>query len=222
MILVLVDGVGGNDAADAGGGVYDAVPAQDGARIEDRVAAYLHKIAQNGAHLSPSGEYIGFCLYHHRGLVRLDVGCDRAGAHVALVAQDGVAHIVVVRGLDVVEEDHVFQLHRIAHYTVGSHQSGTPDEGAVAYLGLRTDDAGCAQVGGGGHHGGFVDPDVLLGLAVLLSGELAAQGEDQVLDAVQGLPGVLKLPEIIPRQGVGQIEQIGNGDVHRIQDLLFH
>ena len=140
---------------------------------------------------------------------------------MALVAQDGVAHIVVVGGLDVVEEDNVFQLHRVAHHTVGSHQGGAPDKGTVAHLGFGADDAGGAQVGGGGHHGGFVDPDVLLGLAVLLRGELAAQGEDQILDAVQGLPGVLKLPEIIPGQGVGQIQQVGNGDVHRIQDLLL-
>ena len=144
VVLILVDGVGGDDAADAGRGVYDAVPAQDGTRIEDRVAAYLHKIAQNGTHLSPSGEYIGFCLYHHRGLVRLDVGCDRASAHVALVAQNGVAHVVVVGGLNFIEENGILQLCRVAYHAVGAHQSGAPDKGTVAYLGLRPDDAGCA------------------------------------------------------------------------------
>lgn len=215
VVLVLVDGVCRDDASDAGSGVYDAVPAQDGARIEDRVAAYLHKIAQNGTHLSPSGEYIGFCLYHHRGLVRLDVGCDRASAHVALVAQNGVAHVVVVGGLNFIEENGILQLCRVAYHAVGAHQSGAPDKGTVAYLGLRPDDAGCAQIGGRRYNGGLVDPDMLPGLAVLLRGELAAQGEDQLLDAIQGLPGVLKLAEVLPRHGVGQIEQLGNRDVHR-------
>ena len=215
VVLVLVDRVGGDDAADAGSGVYDAVPAQDGARIENRVAAYLHKIAQNGAHLSPSGGNIGLTLYHHRGLVRLDVGCDRAGAHVALVAQDGVAHIVVVGGLNFVEENGVLQLCRVAYHAVGAHQSGAPDKGTVAYLGLGSDDAGCAQIGGRRYNGGLMDPDVLPGLAVLLRGELATQGEDQLLDTVQSLPGVLKLAEVLPRHGVGQIEQLGNRDVHR-------
>lgn len=215
VVLVLVDGVCGDDAPDAGSGIYDAVPSQDGARIEDRVAAYLHKIAQNSAHLSPSGGDIGFALYHHRGLVRLDVGCNRAGAHVALVTQDGVAHVVVVGGLNFIKENGVLQLRRVAHHTVSAHQSGAPDKGAVAHLGLRPDDAGCAQIGSGRYNGGLVDPDMLPGLAVLLRGELAAQGENQLLDAVQGLPGVLKLAEVLPRHGVGQIEQLGNRDVHR-------
>lgn len=215
VVLVLVDGVGGDDTADAGSGVYDAVPAQDGARIEDRVAAYLHKIPQNGAHLSPSGGDIGLALYHHRGLVRLDVGCDRAGTHVALVAQDGVAHVVVVWGLNFIEENGVLQLCRVAHHAVSAHQSGAPDKGAVAHLSLRPDDAGCTQIGGRRYNGGLVDPDVLPGLVVLLRGELAAQGEDQILDAVQSLPGVLKLADVLPRHGVGQIEQLGNRDVHR-------
>lgn len=215
MILILVDGVCGDDPTDAGSGVYDAVPTQDGAWIEDRVAAYLHKIAQNGAHLSPSGGDIGLALYHHRGLVRLDVGCDRAGAHVALVAQDGVAYVVVVGGLNFIEENGVLQLRRVAYHAVRAHQCGAPDKGTVAYLGLRPDDAGCAQIGGRRYNGGLVDPDVLPGLAVLLWGELAAQVEDQLLDSVQGLPGVLKLAEVLPRHGVGQIEQLGNRDVHR-------
>ena len=215
MLLVLVDGVGGDDAPDAGGGVDAAVPAQDGTRVKDRVAADIHKVPQNGAYFSPSGGDVGLSLHHHRGLVRLDVGGDRPGAHVALVAQDGVSHIVVVGRLDAVKEDDVLQLHRVAHHAVGPHKRGAPDKGAVAHLGLRSDDAGRAQVGGGGHHSGFVDPDVLLGLAVLLRGEAAAQGENQLLDAVQGLPGVLELAEVLPRHGVGQIEQLRNRDVHQ-------
>ena len=215
MVLVLVDTVGGDDAADAGGGVYAAVPAQDGARIEDRVAAHLYKVTQDSAHLFPSGRHGGLPFHHHQGLVGLHVGGDGAGAHMALVAQDGVAHIVIVGGLDVIKENDVLQLHRVAHHAVGAHQSRAPDKGAVTHLSLRPDDAGCAQIGGRRYNGGLVDPDVLLGLAVLLRGELAAQGEDQLLDAVQGLPGILKLAEVFPRHGVGQIEQLRNRDVHR-------
>ena len=94
---------------------------------------------------------------------------------MGLVAQDGVAHVVVVGHLDVVEQDHVFQLRGVAHHAVVAHQGVAPDEGAGTHLGLVADDAGAADVGGGEDRGVPGDPDVLrdLGVIVFLRGEPA-------------------------------------------------
>ena len=78
---------------------------------------------------------------------------------MALEAQDRVPYIIVVRGLNAVKEDDVFQFHRIAHHTARAHQGGAPDEGAVPDFRFRANDAGRAQKGRGGQAGGFMDPN---------------------------------------------------------------
>ena len=83
--------------------------------------------------------------------------------HVGVAAQDGVPHVVVMGGLDVVKEDHVLQLHGVAHHGLLAHDGAAPDEGAVADLRLVVDDAGAADVGGGEHLGVLGDPHVLGG-----------------------------------------------------------
>src|SRR5574344_1386711 len=55
--VVLVNAAFGQHTADAGGGVDNAVSADDGTGIEDAVAAHLHEIAQHGAHLFAAGVY---------------------------------------------------------------------------------------------------------------------------------------------------------------------
>ena len=126
---------------------------------------------------------------------------------MALIAQDGVSHIVVVGGLHVVEQDHVFQLHGIAHHAVGPHQGRAPDKRTVAHLSLRPNDAGRPQIGCGEHHRRFMHPDLGGGLVIFLRRQRSPQGQDQLLDPVQGLPGVLKSRQILPCQGVGEVQK---------------
>ena len=47
------------------------------------------------------------------GVVALDIAGYRACTHVRLVAKDGVAHVVIVRSLDVIEQDDVLELHGV-------------------------------------------------------------------------------------------------------------
>ena len=130
---------------------------------------------------------------------------------MALEAQDGVPHVVIMRGLHTVKEDDVFQLHGVAHYTARSHQGGAPDEGAVPDLRLRANNAGRAQEGRGSDRGGLVDPNVGGPLLVLRRVQGGAKLQNQLLDAVQSLPGVLELGQVVPRQGVGEVQQGRSG-----------
>ena len=117
-------------------------------------------VAQHGAHLLASRLHaLAAAAHHHQRLVGLDVGGDAASAHVGLVAQNAVAHVIKVGNLHVVKKNCVFQLHGIAHHAVFAHQGGAADEGAVAHFGARADDAGRAQKGGGGDCGGLMYPD---------------------------------------------------------------
>ena len=65
---------------------------------------------------------------------------------MAAVSQDGISHIVIVRSLNVIEQDNVLELYGIAYNTVSTYQSRASDEGSVADFGIGSDDAGCSQI----------------------------------------------------------------------------
>ena len=67
--------------------------------------------------------------------------------------------------------------------------------------------AGGAQISGGEDGGGLVDPDGGGDLGVVLA-QLGSQGQDQILDALQSLPGIFKACQIRSRHGVAQIVKI--------------
>ena len=97
MVLILIDVVCLHRASYTGGGIDAAAAAQDGTGVEHRVAAHFHKVAQDGAHLLAAGlDLLLAVLDHHQGLIRLYIGGNGTGSHVALIAQDGVAHVVIV------------------------------------------------------------------------------------------------------------------------------
>ena len=83
--------------------------ANDCTGIQDTVAADLYIVAQDGPHLFPSGGNLLCPLSDdHQSLVALDIGGNGPCPHVGMAAQDGVPHIVVMGGLDIVKEDDVF------------------------------------------------------------------------------------------------------------------
>src|SRR5699024_2101674 len=141
----LVDAVRRDLGADGGGRVDARPAAYDAAGVQHAVAAHLHAVAQDGAELLHARLYALRAVFHdNEGLVALDVGGDAACAHMRAVAQDGVAHVVIVRGLHLVEQDDVLELHGVAH------DAALADDGAAAYkramphLGLVVDDTGAA------------------------------------------------------------------------------
>ncbi len=126
-----------HNAAHAGRGVNACVPPDHGAGVEDAVAADLHPVAQHGAHLFAAGlDLLALVVDDDGELVTLDIGGDGASAHVGFVAKDGIPHIVIMRHLYIVEQDHVFQLRGVAHHAVIANQRAAADEGTGAHLRL--------------------------------------------------------------------------------------
>ncbi len=123
LCIVLVNAALRDHTTHAAGRIDIAVPADDGAGIQDGIAADLDIIAQHGAELFQSGlDLLVPVVDHDKLLVRLDVRRDGAGSHVTVIAKNGITDIVVVRGLHVVKQDHVLQLHRVADHTVCAYQ----------------------------------------------------------------------------------------------------
>ena len=49
---------------------------------------------------------------HNVSLVALDIGCYRACAHMRFISKNRVPDIVIMRSLNIVEKNNIFQLHR--------------------------------------------------------------------------------------------------------------
>ena len=209
MILILVDAVRWDNAAHAGGRINVRAAADDRAGIEDAVAADLDVIAEHRAELLASGlDRRAGNLDGDKGLVALDVAGYRACAHVRLVAEDGVADVVIVRGLDVVEQDDVLELNGVADDCVLADDGAAADERAVADLRAVVDDAGRAEVSRGEHLCVLRHPYALAGVIELVRIERGAELEDEVLYPVKHLPGVGLAVKQFLCDGLIQIEKL--------------
>ena len=125
-----------------------------------------------------------------------------------LVAEDAVAHVVIMRGLDVVEEDDVFQLHGVADDGVLADDGAAADKGTVADLRAVVDNAGSAEPGGGENLRILRHPHAFTGLVIFFGVKRGAEFENECLDLVQHLPGIgLALEELFGDRFV-QIEEI--------------
>ena len=124
-------------------------------------------------------------------------------------AEDGVADIVVVRDLAVVEDNHILELDAVTDDTIGTDQCRAADEGAMPDLGIRADDARWDDVGRGEDHGILVDPDLRLNFLVFRT-ERGTKPENEILDSGQSFPGPLERGKIRGCEGVLEVEQLRN------------
>ena len=99
---------------------------------------------------------------------------------MGLVAEDGITDIVEMRRLDVVEQDHVFQLAGIADDGVFAHDGIAAHEGALAQLRAVVDDAGAGDIGAVKDLGIARDPDVFAALLILVRRERRAELKNEV------------------------------------------
>lgn len=76
----------------------------------------------------------------HQRLVAFEVGDDRAGSHVRVVAQDGAVHIVAVWHPRLVEQHHALELDGVAHHSVLADDGRAARERAGANLRPMVDD----------------------------------------------------------------------------------
>ena len=165
--------------------------ADDRARIEDAVASHFHTVPQHGTEFLKAGRDLFFSvLYHHQCLVGFYIGGDGTGAHMCPVAQNGIAHIIVMGHLHPIEKHHVFQLCGVAHHGVLSHNGVAADEGAVADLRLFADDGRAVDISRGRHGGRTGDPHVLAHLLIVFCRKGGAQFFDKRTDIGQRLPGI--------------------------------
>ena len=51
---------------------------------------------------------------------------------MSAVPQNGITDIIIVRYLNVIKQDDIFQLRGVAHHAVVAHQRAAPDKGALA------------------------------------------------------------------------------------------
>jgi len=87
------------------------VSVKDGAGLEDHVAASLRPVGEDGAKLAKSArEGSGRCADGDGLLVKAQVGEDRSGTEMSVVAEHGIADVVVVGRLGTVEKDGVLVL----------------------------------------------------------------------------------------------------------------
>lgn len=101
-----------NDTAYAGCRINIGIAADDSARVKNGIAADLNVVAEHSAELLYAGlDLLRSVMNDYELLVCLDVGSYRTCAHVAVIAEDRIAYIVVVRCLNVIEEDDVLELY---------------------------------------------------------------------------------------------------------------
>ena len=112
---------------------------------------------------------------------------------MGLKAQDGVAHIIVMGDLDLIEQDHVFKFCGVSHHSALTHQGIAPQEGTVAHLRIFPDDDIFSQIGTFKNPGRFMDPDSLTAFFIFAFRQTVPQLQDKIPDPGKGLPGVLTL-----------------------------
>ena len=208
MVPVLVYTVGWNDPAHTGSRIYVRAAAHDGARIEHAVAADLYVVSEHCAELLASGlDGSSGDLYGNEGLVTLYVAGYRAGTHVGLKSEHGVAHIVIMRGLDIIKEYNVFEFNAVADNGVPAYDCAAANESAVADLGAVVDYAGRAQICGREYLSVLCYPYALAWVVVFIGAERGAELEDKILYAVEDLPWVCLAVEQLLRNRFVQIKK---------------
>ena len=130
---------------------------------------------------------------------------------MGLIAEHRVTDIIIMRGLYVVEQNHVLQFAGIADHRVFSDDGAASDEGAVPDLGAVVNDAGRADVGRGKHLRVVCDPDSVRGMGIFVGRQGLTQLQNKVLDPVQNLPGVGLAFKQIGGDGLAQIKQFIDG-----------
>lgn len=182
--VVLPDAVLRDYAAYAGCRVDVAVAADDCAGVADGVAADFYVVAEHSA------EFLNSCLHvlgavvdDDKLLIALYVRGNGACAHVAVVSENGIAYIIVVRSLNMVEKNDVLELDGVADYAVRPDQRRASDKRAVTDLCLRSDDAGRAEACGGENLCCLVNPDMLGNFFIVIA-ECGAELKDKLLDAL--------------------------------------
>ena len=195
-----------DNSSDAGCRINVGITPDHRARIKYCVAADLNVVAEHGA------EFFNTCLdllsavmNDYQLLIRLYVGCDGAGAHVAVMTENRVSDVIIMRSLYMVKQNHVFELNRVAYHAVRTYESGASYERAVPYFCVRTDDAWSSKISAWEYLRCLVYPYVLAHLFILLRIECWSELKDELFDALESFPWICELGKIVLCQCVIKI-----------------
>ena len=143
--------------------------------VQYAVAADLYLIAQHCAKFFQAGRvFLGAVFDYDQSFVRFYIGGDGTSAHMGLIAEDGIAYVIVIGYLHLVKEDNVFQFGGVAYYGAFAYDGVSTDKCTVADLRAFVNDGRAVEVGGGGDFGSFSNPDILTTLFKEVGGKAFA------------------------------------------------
>ena len=116
----------------------------------------------------------GAIPYRDQGFIAFQVAGDSTGARVRVVSQNGIAHVVEVRHLHVIEQNHVLQLRGISHHSVFAHNCRAAKKSALAHFSAVIDDQRTSQIGTVEHRGILGNPHAFCGMVELVFGQSGA------------------------------------------------
>ena len=137
-----------------------------------------------------------------------------------LVAQNGISHVVVVRRLHTVKQNHVLQFHGVAHNGILAHNGAAANERTMPHLCAVVNDAGRADVCRGKYLCVLGNPYALLRVVKFLFRQRGPQLQNEVADLPQNFPRVGLSGKYFCRDRFGQVQQFLN--FHAAFHCLFH
>ena len=126
--------------------------------------------------------------------------------------EDGIANIIEMRNLRVVEQERVLQFARIADHAIVAHDDVVADVGVVTDFAISTNDRRAFDHRAILHHGAFADENIVTDKRdafALIAQRRLQSGLDVVLQLLQGVPGIFAAIEERGMLGLLQVKQIG-------------
>jgi len=210
--LVLGNHVRGQDAAPEDVRVNHCAATEDAAGVQHGVAADFRAVAQQRAELAQAGvERHAVHLHLDVAGQELDVGNLHARAEVRLVAENGVADVIVMRHLRAVEEQRVFQLGGIADHAAVADDDVLADVGVVPDLAVFPDDGRAFDHRAGFHDRAFADDDAFADARAgkPLGRILFRHLVETSFDFLERVPGELAIVKNRGVFGLREVKQVG-------------
>lgn len=196
--------------------IENAAAADDAARADHTVAADLGVIADDGTEFSQAGgQDVRVGPDGDFEAVQPHVGKDHASGQMRLVAEDGVAHIVVMRHLAAVEDDAVLELTRVSEHAAVADDDVLADVAAGAELAVPPDPGRAFDHHARLQRGALINEHILADERAWrhLRANLALQPEFEVgLDPRQRRPHWRVIREQDAMLRVGEIKVVAGGE----------
>ena len=156
----LTDGVSRQDSPPGSAGIDDRIAADDRTGAEDGVATDLGTVPDNRPKFFEPGVQLTLgSIDDDRLMIEPDIGEDRPRSQVSLVTEDGIADVIKVGDLRLVEDQAVLEFAGIAQHNPIANHNILTDVGAVADLASLADPCRPLDHGTMLDHGAAPDED---------------------------------------------------------------